>query len=356
VKNKILKYLIYAAGLAGLYIFLAVRILPMFNLVLTEKRAPEYFEFTRYGELYYFSCISHFREDLPMPSYKYRLSEKNPSLNDAAMVAFGDSFFDFSRQKTVAERISDSLQVGVHAVNAWYPLDYLHEKNYRGNRPKVMIFQIVERNIHSRFSNPHPLNNFISNPQENSIKKSLKDLKDKIFLKNSDELYTMLMKGSYFTSAFYSMISTLKFNLFGYISSQTPVYDLNNLGPPTLFYYRTVDNSPTSFYFDHTDELISRYCDNIEDLASKLKNHYQIDMIFLPVPNKYTIYHEKINPQDKYDEFLPRLYKALEARKIPFVDIFHEFRKSKDFLYYGTDTHWNEKGVDITVKKILEQL
>ncbi|NJK95978.1 MAG: hypothetical protein HC905_14620 [Bacteroidales bacterium] len=75
-------------------------------------------------------------------------------------------------------------------------------------------------------------------------------------------------------------------------------------------------------------------------------------MIFLAVPSKYTIYHKLLN-NDLYNNFLPRLYKELESRKIPVVKLLDHYQKSDELLYYPTDAHWTQAGLDIALKKTL---
>lgn len=362
MNEKILKYLIYIAGIFGLYAFFAVRILPVFNSVLIEKPKPEYFEFTRYGEQYYASYIRHFREELPKPVDKYRLSDRNPGLNNSDLIAFGDSFFDFSRQKTVAERLHDSLGIKVHAeagflaTKDWYPLVYLAENKYQNAQNKYLIYEVVERNIHERFIIPHELKWPIIDDDQNGLNNFLKKFRYFVFNSKSEEFYTVLLRGSYLTSWLYTEIATLKFDLFGYISSQTPVYSLNKFEMPMLFYDLTVNDKPTGFYFNHTDELIKTYTENIADLSEKLLINYNLKLIFVPVPNKFTIYSKIIKPADKYDDFLPRLYREMDNRKISYVNLYDSFISSDTLLYYGTDSHWNKKGVDIAVNEILKEL
>jgi len=66
------------------------------------------------------------------------------------------------------------------------------------------------------------------------------------------------------------------------------------------------------------------------------------------------MYYHKVRPEDTYDEFLPRLYDELEKTGITHVNIYNDFIKSEEPLYYGTDTHWNKNGVDITIERLLE--
>jgi hypothetical protein len=362
MNEKILKYLIYIAGVIGLYAFIAIRVLPVFNSMLIEKSKPEYFEFTRYGEQYYASYIRHFREELPKPVDKYRLSDRNPGLNNSGLIAFGDSFFDFSRQKTVAERLRDSLGIGVHAragflaTKDWYPLVYLSENKYQKAQIKYLIYEVVERNIHERFIIPHELKWKEIDKGQNGLTCILKNFRDFVFNAKSEELFSILLRGSYLTSGLYSGIATLKFDLFGYISSQTPVYSLDKFGCPMLFYDLTVSDKPTGFYFNHTDELIKTYCTNLADLSEKLLDYYNLKLIFVPVPNKFTIYSRVIKPGDEYDDFLPRLYREMQNRNISYVNLYDIYNSSDTLLYYGTDSHWNKKGVDIAVNEILKEL
>jgi hypothetical protein len=57
-----------------------------------------------------------------------------------------------------------------------------------------------------------------------------------------------------------------------------------------------------------------------------------------------------------YNNFLPRLYKELDKRHVRYVNLYHEFISSTDILYYGTDTHWNKKGVDRALELTLEKM
>jgi hypothetical protein len=215
---------------------------------------------------------------------------------------------------------------------------------------------VVERNIHDRFIAPHELVWTNANESHEGITGIFRKARDFAFNSNSEDLYTVLLQGSNLTSRIYSEIATIKFDLFGYISDKTPVYSLDQFSVPVLFYKQTVNDQPTSFYFNHTDDLIKTYVDNIADLSEKLLKYYNLKLILVPVPNKFTIYVKKIRPFDKYDNFLPRLHRELDARGIKNVNLYDDYISSDTLLYYGTDSHWNKKGVDIAVQKILEEI
>ena len=159
MSEKALKIIIYISGVVCLYAFLAIRIEPLFNFVLKEKVIPEYWENTKYGELYYFNFIKHFREKgLPPHDEKYRFSEKHPSLEEADIYLFGDSFFDFTRMTTFPERLGDTLGMQTYYARYDRPLEYLAENNFENDQEKILLYESAERYIPTRFTQAHRTN------------------------------------------------------------------------------------------------------------------------------------------------------------------------------------------------------
>jgi len=356
MSERLLKIIIYLAGAACLFAFIAVRSLPVMNTVLLEKIIPEHWEFTRYGDLYYSGYVSHFKEDLPTPIRKYRYSDKHPEAAEADIFIFGDSFLDFSRQVTLPERLNDALpeKVFYHRFmnpQKSNPFCILSEYNISPGEPRIVIYEAVERNIPFKFDRPYTDSLCVEDSESN--KSAVDRLAKKIFTGKDEEMYRQLLKKSVFTSGLYGLSSTLKFDLFGYISAQTPIYKTGD--QPWLFFNKQLDDEPGSFYYNYSMEEIERYCDNIAFLSRQLEEKMNMKLVFLPIPNKYTLYHTVVN-DDPYFEFLPLLQAGLKERNVSCVELFEEFQHSDEVLYYGTDTHWNKKGVDIALHKLLETL
>lgn len=357
MKEKILLWSIYVAGIFCLYVFVSVRFLPVMNTLVKDKMDPESQDFSEYGDLYYMGCIADFREHYPEKIRNYRLSEKHPKLQDADILTFGDSFFAFSFHKTMPERISDSLGKKVYSYITFdptraNPFCVLEKDNFiTPDSSKYLIYETIERNIPARFQEPYT----ITCPKpDNSISARSNDfIRKYIFKASSEALYSVLLKNSYFTKNIYSYISTLKFDSYGYITSSTPKYKISDV--KWLFYEKEFGTNPGCFYHTVTDDEIITYCNNIELLANNLKKEYNLNMVFVPVPNKYTIYHKVVN-NDQYNDFLPKLYAELTRRKITYVDLYHPFTESPEVLYWGTDTHWNLKGINIALDKTVEKL
>jgi len=354
MSEKVLKILIYTAGALCLYAFVAVRHPALFNAVLLEKIVPEYWENTKYGELYYFNFIRHFREEnLPPSTEKYRFTEKHPDLAEADMLLFGDSFFDFTRLKTFPEQLGDTLDQRTFYARIDRPLQFLAEHGYKSDREKTIIFESAERYIPTRFTRSHQVE-LITDPRS-PLRKKMADVRDYIFIgENTEPLYQTLLKRSYLTTGLFSMSATLKFDVFNYISNFTPAYSLEH-DVPWLFYYDQMNDEPGSFYYQYSQEEIDLYCDNIAELASNLSEHYNLKMVFMGIPSKYTINHRLLN-NDPYNQFLPRIHEGLEQRGIPYIPLYREYNSTDDILYFGTDTHWNEKGQKIALKKTIETL
>lgn len=349
-RERHLTWIIYCSGIICAFIFLSVRISPkMMNTILKTKTYAEFEDFTKYGELYMFSMVNDFKEDLPQAKEKYRLSSKQPRLDEADVLFFGDSQFDHSRHKNVPERLNDSLDKKVfyhrYIDPHWaFILSYLEANKYTNDDKKLVVFESTERYIYNRFiSDPDVL---LSDTRSEK-RKMIATIRGRLFNPEAEFLYTILLKRSYITSDIYSLIATIKFRLFGLISSMTPKYTLGD--SPWIFYKENIDH----FYTDYSDEDISKICDNIKKLAILVKERYNLDFIFVPLPEKYTLYHNKVN-NDKESDFLQRVYNGLEQRQVPYVQVLDTLKKSDELVYPRTDTHLNEKGSMITFEKLMD--
>lgn len=354
MSERLLKTLIYIAGGICLYAFVALRVPTLYNAVLLEKVVPDYWENVKYGENYYYNnFIKHFREEgLPPSGEKYRFSKEHPSLNEADILLFGDSFMDFTRMTTFPERLNDSLGVRTFYARDDQPLQHLAEEGYNNDSRRIMIYESAERYIYFRFTEPHQVH--FDRDTRSGLRKVAVEARDLVFQDNTENLYQNLITRSYFTTDFYSSLKTFKFNTFDYITKLTPVYSLEE-EVPWLFYYDQLNDEPSSFYYQHTQDEIDNYCDNIADLADKLDKQYNIEMVFMAIPSKYTICHTVVN-SDTYNNFIPRLYNGLEKRGVPIIPVYEDFKASEEVLYYGTDTHWREAGLEIALNNTLDTL
>lgn len=334
-----LKYLIYATGLLAGIVFVLIRFDRLPEAILVDGIED-------HGELYHMSYIDLFAVKIEDKShYRERLFTPERNINEAEILAFGDSFFTFPLEKPFSLRLADTLNKEVYYANGYYALEYLDTVNYIKSEPKVLILDVVERYIPLLFSARHK--KFLD---QNRFQK--KGFLNKIFLDDTERKYTVLLQKSIFTNYLYSRVNTIKFNLLGYLPSIIPKFSRD---PLMVFHIESVNDNPTSAYFEWKDEEIEEMCDNILVLSNALKKEYNLELLLMPMPNPYTIYRDLIG-DTRYNDLLPRLYKGLSERNIWHIALMDEYLAADEMVYHGTDTHWNKKGQDIALRLVLKEL
>ena len=72
---------------------------------------------------------------------------------------------------------------------------------------------------------------------------------------------------------------------------------------------------------------------------------------------------EKPSPElvELFDEIVPE-FPGLEKRKMPVIRVYEDYSNYVDSndmnepLYYGTDTHWTERGLNMALNNTLKEL
>ncbi len=346
-KNKIALLGLYAAGLFAAVVFLLVRMRGGAEWVIYKD---DYFNGR---DLYKNNYIAHFRESHPAfdRSFSSRVSayrerSHHPSLEEADILIFGDSFMNFRWLPSFPELLGERLGKRVHFIMDHYPMYHLEKKGFgRQQNGLVALFAVGERGIREGFY-VRPADWRHRAREEPSFFQMLTEGR-------AEERYSGLLQLSLLTHRLYKWIATLKFDWFGYISNMTPVYSLD---PPILFHRDTVDQSPRSIQYQHPQEEIDEIVSRIAALHRDLRDQYGIEMIFMGIPNKISIHHDLVWEDATYNGFLPRVQEGLALKGIPFVDLYDAFASSDKQLYFLSDTHWNEKGIALALDETLALL
>lgn len=120
----------------------------------------------------------------------------------------------------------------------------------------------------------------------------------------------------------------------------------------------------SNMFFQHGIGVKYNY-DNIIDIANTVQSYKEycnslgIEFVFLSLPNKETVYYEKV-PLKTQPKYLIKLDSVLQENKINTIntlELFNKHRTSNSkLIYHLDDTHWNAKGVNLVAIKIAEIL
>ena len=323
------------------------------NFLLVDKVIPDYDEFTTYGELYNMNKIKYFKnERFSEAVEKYRHSNRHPGIKESEIIMFGTSSSDFSRYISFPERLSIATDKKVHFIRDSYPLFVLDKMNYKDTISKLLIYEVVERNIPVHFDRKHTaqMQWDMARWEDKSYKEELKDL---VFKPNSNQLYKIILQRGFLIGDVFEFFATLGFDWFNYISSNTPHYGGNVKEEPWCFIFKQFDDV-SSFDYPHSDRDVERFANNINNLRQTLKSRYNLDFLLVMVPNKVSIYHH-VDPRidfNKYNFLLQRIGNNLEMLNVPYVNLYLPFVKQSENMqvFYMTDSHWNNNGVSLATE------
>lgn len=249
---------------------------------------------------------------------------KNPEI-----VLIGDSFINgtsLSQEDIFSNQLLKCFG-NTKSIYAMAPMDfdYFFEYLSKGliKKPKTIVFSIVERNI------PLQL-------QDNFVTNSLKqNIKDKIKRANIAEYSDRFFR-------FYSL---------EWLKSR--IYQSSGKG------ILAKDNSQLLFHSDgnhkiKTDKEIEEIANIILSYKNRCKAH-GINFVFLPMPNKETVYYKSLLLKKQAD-YLYKLHEILTKKKVLSFNTLEVYNKApKSKLYYHTDdTHWNKEGVNLIAKSFSE--
>ncbi len=251
-------------------------------------------------------------------------------IKDADILIIGDSYIAGSGL-TQADIISNqilkidrNLKVYNMAPSSISQFDKLL-KIGKINKPKLLLFSIVERNL------PEKIENY-----------------------NTNFITDILRRIPYNTSINSQIDCFLKFLPLRWTKAR--VNSSTGSGIPG------VPNSKMYFFNEATqthqeDDLVNTV--NILISYKKYCESLGIKFMFMPMPNKETVYYELV-PFDKQSDYLLRLDSTLNLSGIPTINtlkIYNDYRKTNEsLLYHLDDTHWNSNATKIIALEILNKV
>ncbi len=350
MKERILRWAISAAGIVSLCVFIVTKSETLMDLS-TQSMFDD-------GDLYRFAKVLRFKT--PVPERMCREGEEPDSDPDtASMLIIGDSFMETCRghlpfPADIAARTGKSVYPEYAGLEpeCFDPVYFCWKNNLDPDRKRTVILERIERYILHDYIQPPDTDYEGIKASQNERVSWLTTMKRRWFTQ-AEKNYEVFLTSSDITAPLIEVWNSLRFALLRQISDQTPRYSLN---PPFLFEKEEV--SPvmnTSFYYRHTDSVIARIADNIAFFKRTLREKYNADFWFMPVPNAYTLYHGFIN-EDRYDNYLPRLCEQLKKRGVRVINVYPAFKASREILFFPTDTHWNAAGEHLAAEVTMSTL
>lgn len=333
----------------------------IFNLVLTlNKDLGRKFLYANQvgyykGDLFEMSRVLNFKGEITViPEAK-----ETHTINEAEVITMGDSFFnanyDTEKFPDLLEKLAATKVFKVdRSIIQNYgdnPLRYFKETGYKKGSKKYLVLETVERYAIERSIS------YMDKSETDSAALRAGQSTAPWYKAIQNFIPLVDLKYFFYNNKYISPINdlgkTIKFNSTKEIDTRTPAYSKDQ---SNLFYYEDVLFARRQ----KTDADIEHMAAGVEYLAKELKEKYNIELIYLVIPNKFSIYGDTSNIPVPYDNYIPRFVKELKKRGIKAPDLYTIFKAaatdSKEPLYYKSDTHFGPAGKNLTLEATIKCL
>lgn len=290
------------------------------------------------GDQYRMCDLDRFREEIP----SLKPSAATP-LEQADILTLGDSFFNSTLASDLfANELARKAGLRVHNLHTSeffepqsYPLSYLENIGYQTGKSRIMLLESVEREVLERGDGYNKAGLSSSNELDAFAFK---------VLKNSDLEY--FFKHNVIVRPLGKRLKNFRFQYLSIVDKSIGAYSLN---PDMLFYQRDLEFARLK----KSEAMLDSTADSIARLSETLRQRYNIDLIYLAIPNKYSVYHGLAVAESRYDGFLPRLSEKLTRRGVKNLDIYTLYSRynkaGMPLLYFSSDTHYTAYGKSVLV-------
>ena len=124
-----------------------------------------------------------------------------------------------------------------------------------------------------------------------------------------------------------------------------------------LFLKDDIDYAETK----RTESEIAAAAEKVETLKKIIKEKYNMDLLFIVLPNKYSMYGSRVDKNFVYDQTIPKTVKELRRRGVRTLDTYSlmkagEKSNPSESLYLQDDTHWTMFGRSFVLDEIQKTL
>jgi hypothetical protein len=264
-----------------------------------------------------------------------KLGYRNDTFIDNADIIFlGDSFAggcSLNQNDLISYRVkarcNNAYKIYNMAPGSFSTFDRLIKTGVI-KKPKLIIFCSSERSVPERIV-PYHLN---------SISK-IKNAVNKMFGTGNINVYIDKALKQF-------SIEWIRARIHQYKGVGIPSYK-----DPRMFFLNGADQQyPQKDLYETESVILSykKYCDSSD-----------INFMFIPMPNKETVYYELV-PFKKQPDYLFQLDSLLRTANVETINalkIYNNFRDtSQAILYHRDDTHWNGNATDLISKEIVKKI
>jgi alginate O-acetyltransferase complex protein AlgJ len=271
-------------------------------------------------------------------AYGYRAT---PGNKEVEVLIIGDSNAAGSTQsqdETLAAVLEKKLRQGVYSLAPASINDFFSALRFKKHLPKIVLLERIERHLSWEglpqvdYEKLHAFEKY--NPGKNAQNTM-----------HLDSWFNAKVKYPFYTSLDRLWSSNMWNNLksrMGLVNK--PAY-FNNQS--TYFLQGELANT------QRTEEEINTVVKILEEY-NRIFKEMHIRFIFMPIPNKETIYFDLL-PSKKKPDFLRRLFPKLKEKGIEVIDLepaLDSCYTKKILTYDKDDAHWNAAGVRVAAKLI----
>jgi hypothetical protein len=297
------------------------------------------------GDLYRLCEVDRFRETI-----RGVASTPTASLAQAEIITLGDSFFNSSLESDLfANELARKGRQAVHNLTSSdffephsYPLAFLKASGYKPDRRRILILESVER---SSLERPR---SYLATAGASTNR--LNALAFKV-LKNNDVEY--FFKNNLIMHPFIKWLKNVRFDWFGVIDRAVGAYTLK---PDMLFYQRDMEFAAAP----KPDAVLDEAANRVARLAEILKRQYDLELLYVIIPDKFSVYRDYLPHAGSYDRYIPRLVERLKRRGVHAVDLYSAYlekrQNSREQLYFVSDTHYTAFGKAVLVDECLREI
>ena len=271
--------------------------------------------------------------------YGYR---KQNSMKRNEIIIVGDSNAvgsGLSQEEILSEVLEKKINRHVYPYAPAGFKSYFYEKRFLDNPPDVVIFQIIEREIIS-LQSPHIPNQKLF-VWINRLRETIRE-------------FHLQPVAIFLDRAF------IKMNMLNYLKASIKPKEVRGIiGKGEIEEKRMIFLQGKSAHAEISLSQIAQIIKTLKQYASLFREK-GIRFIFVPIPNKETIYYRNIPALKKRSFFLSHLINELKKTDVEYLNTLELFNSASQsgqkLLYFSDDSHWNAKGVELVSQLLYDRL